>query len=123
MANVDRIIMETGYGCEASLVSGDTMLPFTSMYERGQPDAVPEIWVKAERAPLANPIGACGWRFSWLVDIPEAVGRPTGVGETIKTRRGRGVVPISRHMTWCRVRLVNCRDERDGTIDGTGLGG
>ena len=31
MANVDKIILEKGYGCEVELVAGATMPTFTSM--------------------------------------------------------------------------------------------
>ena len=52
MANVDKIILERGYGCDASLVPGDTMPTFTSMNEKGQPDVASELWVNAVRHPL-----------------------------------------------------------------------
>jgi glycine betaine/proline transport system substrate-binding protein len=52
MANVDKIILEKGYGCDASLVPGDTMPTFTSMNEKGQPDVASELWVNAVRHPL-----------------------------------------------------------------------
>ena len=35
MANVDKIILEEGYGCEVELVAGATMPTFTSMNEKG----------------------------------------------------------------------------------------
>jgi ABC-type proline/glycine betaine transport system substrate-binding protein len=35
MANVDKIILSKGYGCDVSVVPGDTMPTFTSMNERG----------------------------------------------------------------------------------------
>ena len=38
MANVDKIILEEGYGCNVEIVSGDTIPTFTSMNEKGQPD-------------------------------------------------------------------------------------
>ncbi|GGP56955.1 ABC transporter substrate-binding protein [Shewanella saliphila] len=44
IANVDRFILEHGYGCEARLTPGDTMPTSTSMVEKGQPDIAPEIW-------------------------------------------------------------------------------
>lgn len=52
MANVDKIILEQGYGCDVSLVPGDTMPTFTSMNEKGQPDVAPEVWTNAMRGPL-----------------------------------------------------------------------
>ena len=44
IANVDRFILEHGYGCEAELILGDTMPTSTSMVEKGEPDIAPEIW-------------------------------------------------------------------------------
>ena len=38
MANVDKIILEKGYGCEVEMVAGATMPTFTSMNEKGTPD-------------------------------------------------------------------------------------
>ena len=52
MANVDKIILEKGYGCDASLLPGDTMPTFTSMNEKGQPDVASELWVNAVQHPL-----------------------------------------------------------------------
>ena len=34
MANVDKIILEKGYGCEVELIPGATMPTFTSMDEK-----------------------------------------------------------------------------------------
>jgi len=51
-AHVDKFILENGYGCTTSLVTGDTMPTFTSMNEKGQPDMAPEMWVNAVRTPL-----------------------------------------------------------------------
>ena len=44
MANVDKIILEEGYGCSVELVPGDTMPTFTSLNEKGEPDVAPELW-------------------------------------------------------------------------------
>lgn len=44
IANVDRFILENGYGCDAELIPGDTMPTTTSMVEKGEPDIAPEIW-------------------------------------------------------------------------------
>ncbi|MFB2551727.1 glycine betaine ABC transporter substrate-binding protein [Ensifer soli] len=49
---VDKIILESGYGCTATLVTGDTMPTFASMNEKAQPDMAPEMWVNAVRTPL-----------------------------------------------------------------------
>ncbi|MDE1169408.1 MAG: ABC transporter substrate-binding protein [Pseudomonas sp.] len=45
MANVDKIILNQGYGCNADLVTGDTVPTITSMAEKGRPDIVPEGWI------------------------------------------------------------------------------
>ncbi|MEL0293009.1 MAG: glycine betaine ABC transporter substrate-binding protein, partial [Alphaproteobacteria bacterium] len=52
MANVDKIILEEGYGCEVELVAGATMPTFTSMNEKGEPDVAAELWINAVREPL-----------------------------------------------------------------------
>ena len=51
-AHVDKLILENGYGCTVTLVTGDTMPTFTSMNEKGEPDVAPEMWVNAVRTPL-----------------------------------------------------------------------
>ena len=75
-AQVDKIILENGYGCKVSLVTGDTQPTFASMNEKGQPDMAPELWVNAvrtaldkataegrliEAAPLLSDGGVEGW--------------------------------------------------------------
>ena len=52
MAEVDKIILEQGYGCSVELVPGDTMPTFTSLNEKGEPDIAPELWINAVREPL-----------------------------------------------------------------------
>ena len=52
MANVDKIILEKGYGCEVELVPGATMPTFTSMNDKGTPDMNPAQWANAVYAPL-----------------------------------------------------------------------
>lgn len=49
LANVDRIILSRGYGCNATLVSGDTLPTFTTMLNDGRPDIAPEMWINAVR--------------------------------------------------------------------------
>ncbi len=51
-AQVDKLILENGYGCDVELVSGDTMPTFTSMNEKAEPDLAPELWVNAVRTAL-----------------------------------------------------------------------
>ena len=45
LANIDKIILSKGYGCDAELVTGDTVPTLTSMAEKGEPDVAPEGWV------------------------------------------------------------------------------
>lgn len=52
IANIDRFILEHGYGCEAELVPGDTMPTGTSMIEKGEPDIAPELWSNSFKAAL-----------------------------------------------------------------------
>ncbi len=52
MANVDKLILEHGYGCEVEMVVGATTTTFASMNEKGAPDVAGELWVNAVREPL-----------------------------------------------------------------------
>lgn len=52
LAQVDKLILSAGYGCNVELVPGDTMPTLTSMMEKGQPDVAPEAWINAVRQPL-----------------------------------------------------------------------
>ena len=56
MANVDKIILENGFGCEVELVPGSTMPTFTSMNEKGEPDIAGELWANAVIDPLAKAV-------------------------------------------------------------------
>ena len=47
-ANLDKFILEKGYGCSAEIVTGDTVPTLTSMAEKGQPDIAPEAWVSLQ---------------------------------------------------------------------------
>ena len=58
IANVDKLILEKGYGCNVELVPGDTMPSFTSMNEKQRPDVSPELWINAVREPLGKAIEA-----------------------------------------------------------------
>lgn len=44
IAEIDRLILDEGFGCEATLVEGDTLPTFRSMVERGEPDLAPALW-------------------------------------------------------------------------------
>jgi glycine betaine/proline transport system substrate-binding protein len=45
ISNLDKLILNEGYGCEAEITVGDTVPTITSMAEKGQPDIAPEAWV------------------------------------------------------------------------------
>lgn len=45
LASLDKIILNAGYGCNASIIVGDTVPTLTSMTEKGEPDIAPEGWV------------------------------------------------------------------------------
>ncbi len=49
MANVDKIILEKGYGCSVEKVPGATTSTFASMNEKGTPDIAPELWINGIR--------------------------------------------------------------------------
>ena len=42
MAGVDKFILANGYGCNATIIAGDTVPTITAMIEKGQPDIAPE---------------------------------------------------------------------------------
>ena len=52
MANVDKVILEKGFGCQVELIPGATTTTFASMNEKGQPDLAGELWINAVREPL-----------------------------------------------------------------------
>jgi len=52
MANVDKFILEAGYGCNIELVIGGTTAIFAGMNEKGQPQIAGEQWVNAQRELL-----------------------------------------------------------------------
>jgi len=54
LAALDQFILEHGYGCNASIISSDTVPAFTSMIERGQPDIIPEGWIDLVPEVLAR---------------------------------------------------------------------
>jgi glycine betaine/proline transport system substrate-binding protein len=56
IAQIDKVILEAGYGCDVELVTGDTMPTFTSMSEKGEPDVAPELWINAVREPLSKAV-------------------------------------------------------------------
>ena len=56
MAEVDKFILEKGYGCEVELIPGATMPTFASMDEKGAPDMNPEQWANAVFIPLTKAV-------------------------------------------------------------------
>lgn len=56
IANVDKFILDNGFGCDVELVPGDTMPTSTSMVEKAQPDIAPEIWTNAVKDLIENAI-------------------------------------------------------------------
>jgi glycine betaine/proline transport system substrate-binding protein len=45
LSNLDKLILNNGYGCDAEITVGDTVPTITSMAEKGQPDIAPEAWI------------------------------------------------------------------------------
>ena len=43
-AEIDRLFLEAGLGCDVRLVDGDTVPTFESMRASGVPDVAPELW-------------------------------------------------------------------------------
>ena len=64
MANVDRFILEHGYGCDAKLVTGDTVPTSTSMIEKGEPDIAPEMWSNSIREALDKAVAEKRLRYA-----------------------------------------------------------
>lgn len=58
MANVDKIILEEGYGCDVELIPGATETTFASMVEKGQPDLASEQWINSIREPLEKAVAS-----------------------------------------------------------------
>lgn len=52
MANVDKLILEKGYGCNVDLLIGGTTAIFAAMNEKGSPQIAGEQWVNALRELL-----------------------------------------------------------------------
>ena len=64
IANIDKFILEHGFGCEAELVPGDTMPTGTSMIEKGEPEIAPEMWSNSMREALDKGVAEKRLRFS-----------------------------------------------------------
>ena len=64
IANIDRFILENGYGCEAELIPGDTMPTGTAMIEKGEPDIAPEMWSNSMKDALDKGVAEKRLRFA-----------------------------------------------------------
>jgi glycine betaine/proline transport system substrate-binding protein len=58
LAQVDRLILQAGYGCQVELVAGDTVPTLTAMVAKGQPDVAPEAWINGVREPVEKAVAA-----------------------------------------------------------------
>lgn len=56
LANIDKLILEKGFGCEVELVTGDTTPTTSSMTEKGKPDIAPELWLSAVKEPIEKAV-------------------------------------------------------------------
>jgi len=54
IANIDKFILQNGYGCDAELVASDSVPAMTSMESKGQPDIAPELWTNAFKDRIAK---------------------------------------------------------------------
>lgn len=52
LANVDKMILKEGYGCDVTLVTAPPQTAFASMTEKGKPDIAPEFWTNFIKEPL-----------------------------------------------------------------------
>lgn len=52
-AQLDKFILEKGYGCTVTLVPGDTVPTLATMRDKAEPDIAPEMWNNTIRTPLA----------------------------------------------------------------------
>ena len=57
MANVDKIILEEGYGCSIELIPGATTATFATMNEKGEPHVAAELWTNAVSVELEKAVG------------------------------------------------------------------
>lgn len=49
LAELDRIILETVFGCSVSLVDAETLPAIDTMIAGGTPDVIPEAWINSAR--------------------------------------------------------------------------
>jgi glycine betaine/proline transport system substrate-binding protein len=58
LAHIHARILETGFGCDVEIVTGDTVPTSSSMLTRGTPAVAPELWTSAIEEPWAEGIAA-----------------------------------------------------------------
>ncbi|MGV3651515.1 MAG: glycine betaine ABC transporter substrate-binding protein [Devosia sp.] len=56
LAHIHAIVLEEGFGCDVSIVAGDTVPTSSSMLTRGTPAVAPELWTSAVQEPWENGI-------------------------------------------------------------------
>ena len=54
LAHIHAKILETGFGCNVEIVTGDTVPTSSSMLSRGKPAVAPELWTSAIEEPWAQ---------------------------------------------------------------------
>ncbi|CAM3566920.1 ABC transporter substrate-binding protein [Parendozoicomonas haliclonae] len=64
IAHVDQYILNNGYGCNAELVTGDTMATGTSMTEKNEPDFAPEFWTNSMKEALDKGVAEGRLRYA-----------------------------------------------------------
>ena len=58
LAHIHAVILETGFGCDVEIVTGDTVPTSSSMLTRGTPAIAPELWTSAIEEPWAEGVAA-----------------------------------------------------------------
>lgn len=54
ISNVEKFILESGYGCQVELIQTTTVPCMTSMVEKSEPDVASEIWVNSVTEVFEN---------------------------------------------------------------------
>jgi len=58
LAHIHAAILETGFGCDVEIVTGDTVPTSSSMLTRGTPAVAPELWTSTIEEPWAEGLAA-----------------------------------------------------------------
>lgn len=58
LAHIHATILETGFGCDVEIVTGDTVPTSSSMLTRGTPAIAPELWTSAIEEPWSEGLEA-----------------------------------------------------------------